>query len=183
MVASTARYNLGVALAYRGRHDDAVTLLTMTMQEKNVSDWDLQRGHGGLGFTALSSGDAALAIEHLTEWHTLLRAMNFREPGYSRSHLDFVEALVATGRMTQAEEFLDELDDQVLTFRAAIGGGDRHDRTGPDPSVPGRHRLRRRHDPRRTRLLRDLAFPVRPGPYVLDCRPHCMAGAGSADGT
>jgi DNA-binding CsgD family transcriptional regulator len=115
MVASTARYNLGVALAYRGRHDDAVTLLTMTMQEKNASDWDLQRGLGGLGYTALSSGDAALAVEHLTEWHTLLRAMNFREPGYSRSHLDFVEALVATGRIAQAEEFIDELDDQVLT--------------------------------------------------------------------
>jgi hypothetical protein len=33
------------------------------MQEKNASDWDLQRGLGGLGYTALSSGDPALAVD------------------------------------------------------------------------------------------------------------------------
>ncbi len=115
MFASTARYNLGVALAYRGRHDDAVTLLTSTIEEETADDWDLQRGVGGLGYIALASGDPELAVEHLTEWHDLLRAMHFREPGYSRSHLDYVEALVATSRITRAEEFLDELDGQVRT--------------------------------------------------------------------
>jgi DNA-binding NarL/FixJ family response regulator len=115
MDASTGRYNLGLALAYRGRHDDAVTLLTRTIEDKTADDWALQRGLGGLGYTALASGDAALAVEYLSEWHELLRAMHFREPGYSRSHLDFVEALVATGRIARAQEFLDELDDQVRT--------------------------------------------------------------------
>ncbi len=115
MYESTAQYNLGVALAYLGQHDEAATLLTRTIGEKTADDWDLQRGLGGLGYIALASGDAALAVEHLTEWHELLRAMHFREPGYSRSHLDFVEALVATGRIGQAQEFLDELDDQVRT--------------------------------------------------------------------
>ncbi len=115
MYASTARYNLGVAHAYRGQHNSAVTLLTSTIEEKTADDWALQRGLGGLGYIALASGDPELAVRHLTEWHDLLRAMHFREPGYSRSHLDYVEALVATSRITRAEEFLDGLDGQVRT--------------------------------------------------------------------
>jgi len=112
--AVTARYNLGVALAYRGRLDEATRLLAGTIEVK-MTDWDRQRAWGALGFVALSSGDAALAVEHLEVWHALLQEMHFREPGYCRSHLDYVEALVATNRLDPAEAFLDELDDQVRT--------------------------------------------------------------------
>ena len=112
--AVTARYNLGIALAYRGRLDEATTLLAASIEVKRT-DWDRQRKAGALGFIALSSGDAALAVEHLEVWHGLLQEMHFREPGYSRSHLDYVEALVATNRLGPAEAFLDDLDDQVRT--------------------------------------------------------------------
>ena len=140
MGASTARYNLGVALAYRGRHDEASMLLTGTIEAKTTDDWDRQRGVGALGFVALARGDAALAVEHLTEWHALLRAMHFREPGYSRSHLDFVEALVATGRIEPGRGVSRRTRRPGPHFRAAVGGGDRDDRSGPDRRGPRRRR-------------------------------------------
>ncbi|HEY2794305.1 MAG TPA: AAA family ATPase [Micromonosporaceae bacterium] len=115
MDASTARYNLGMTMFYRGDHDDAATLITTTIEEENADDWNRQRGAGALGAIALARGDAEQAVAHLSEWHATLRDMRFREPGYSRFHLDFVEALVSTGRLSEAEKFLDELDDQVRT--------------------------------------------------------------------
>jgi DNA-binding CsgD family transcriptional regulator len=57
----------------------------------------------------LSEGDPATAIEHLDEWDSMLRAMHFREPGYSRSHLDRLCALVGVGRSDDASTFAAEL--------------------------------------------------------------------------
>ena len=43
----------------------------------------------------------------------MLRAMHFREPGYSRSHLDRLCALVGVGRIDDASTFAAELRTQA----------------------------------------------------------------------
>jgi DNA-binding CsgD family transcriptional regulator len=57
-------------------------------------------------------------VTHLDRWYAALTAMHFEEPGYSRSHLDYLCALVAVGRAVDAASFLD-----VLTVQARRSGG------------------------------------------------------------
>ena len=61
-----------------------------------ATNYERHRAHGALGFAALSGGDPATAVGHLDRWHAVLTAMHLREPGYSRWHLDYLAALVAT---------------------------------------------------------------------------------------
>ncbi len=115
-----ARYNLAYVFAYRGRLDEARSMLVELRDDPATDTWDRHRSHGALGFVALSAGDPSTAIEHLDEWDTMLRAMHFREPGYSRSHLDRLCALVGVGRIEDASTFAAELRTQAhATGRAS----------------------------------------------------------------
>lgn len=108
-----ARYNLGLAMAYQGQLDDAESVLLGVLDTASTSAWLVHRVHAVLGFVALSRNDAAGAVQHTDLWHGALIAMHFGEPGYSRSHLDHLCALVGVGRMADADAFCSELDQQA----------------------------------------------------------------------
>jgi DNA-binding CsgD family transcriptional regulator len=114
-LAGQARHNLGLVLAYEGRLDEAIEVLISPHHAALATDWERHRIHGALGFVALSQGDPASAVGHFDRWHAVLTAMHLREPGYSRWHLDYLAALVATGRLPDALTFLDHLDGQVAS--------------------------------------------------------------------
>jgi DNA-binding CsgD family transcriptional regulator len=113
-----ADYNVGLALAYQGLLDEADGIFTAMRDDPTVTPWLRHRAHGGLGFTALSRGAAGPAVNHLDQWYAMLTAMHFEEPGYSRSHLDYLYALVAVGRVSDAASVLD-----VLSAQASRSGG------------------------------------------------------------
>jgi DNA-binding CsgD family transcriptional regulator len=113
--AGQARHNLGLVMAYEGQLDEAAEVLASARDQPTATNWDRQRAHGALGFVALSRGDPVAAAAHLDRWHDLVTAMHLREPGYSRWHLDYLAALVATGRLADARAFLDHLDDLVAS--------------------------------------------------------------------
>ncbi|HWF40499.1 MAG TPA: AAA family ATPase, partial [Acidothermaceae bacterium] len=127
-----ARYNLGLAMAYQGQLDEASRMLLGVLEAESTNPWIVHRVHAVLGFVALSRNDATSAVEHTDAWHHALTEMHFGEPGYSRSHLDHVCALVEAGRTPDASAFCDELSEQatrsgrqsaaavVLTGRAMI---------------------------------------------------------------
>ena len=127
-----ARYNLGLAMAYQGQLDEASRVLLGVLEAEGTNPWIVHRVHAVLGFVALSRNDATSAAEHTDAWHQALTDMHFGEPGYSRSHLDHVCALVEAGRTADAATFCDELSEQatrsgresaaavVLTGRAMI---------------------------------------------------------------
>jgi DNA-binding NarL/FixJ family response regulator len=108
-----ARYNLGLAMACQGQLDDADRLLLGVLDTARTHAWLVHRVHAVLGFVALSRNDAVGAVQHTDLWHEALIEMHFGEPGYSRSHLDHLCALVGVGRMTDADAFCSELDQQA----------------------------------------------------------------------
>jgi DNA-binding CsgD family transcriptional regulator len=113
--AGQARHNLGLVMAYEGRLDEAVAVLAEARDQAAATNWDRLRACGALGFVALSRADPVAAAGHLDRWHAILTMMHLGEPGYSRFHLDYLEALVATGRLADAQAFLDQLDSQVAS--------------------------------------------------------------------
>jgi DNA-binding NarL/FixJ family response regulator len=106
-----ARYNLGLAMAYQGQLDDAERTLLDVPDTENT--WIGHRVHAVLGFVELSRNDAVAAVAHTDLWHDALVAMHFGEPGYSRSHLDHLCALIGVGRTADADAFCAELDAQA----------------------------------------------------------------------
>jgi DNA-binding NarL/FixJ family response regulator len=108
-----AAYNMGIVMAWRGRLDEAESLLSKTISGGAPTAWDQQRANGGLGLVKLIRADFGAAVGHLDRWHELLSEMHFGEPGYSRSYLDYLEALVGSGRLPDAHRFLAELQRQV----------------------------------------------------------------------
>jgi DNA-binding CsgD family transcriptional regulator len=110
---SQARNNVGLALAYQGQLEDAEQALAALRDEPGAERWARHRAHGALGFVALSRDDAQAAASHLDQWYAMLTAMHLGEPGYSRSHLDYLCALAGTGRIGDAEQVLDVLTGQA----------------------------------------------------------------------
>jgi DNA-binding CsgD family transcriptional regulator len=108
-----ARYNLGLALAYQGELGEAAAVLANVLDDPNSNGWMRHRAHATLGFVELSRGDPVASARHLDRWYEALTAMHFGEPGYSRSHLDYLCALVGSGRLADAEVFRSELEGQA----------------------------------------------------------------------
>jgi DNA-binding CsgD family transcriptional regulator len=113
-----AHYNVGLAMVYQGLPDEADGVLIALRDDPSTTGWLQHRAHGALGFAALSRGNAEAAVSHLDQWYAALTAMHFEEPGYSRSHLDYLCALAAVGRADDAARVLD-----VLTVQARRSGG------------------------------------------------------------
>jgi DNA-binding NarL/FixJ family response regulator len=114
-LAGQARFNLGTVMAHEGRLDEAEDVLVTARDGVTTTNWDRLRTSEALGFVALSRGDPVTAARHLDRWYAVLTAMHLGEPGYSRSYLDYLEALVATGRLDDALAFLDYLEGQVAS--------------------------------------------------------------------
>jgi hypothetical protein len=63
--------------------------------------------------------------------------MHLGEPGYSRSYLDYLEALVAAGRLAGELAFLGHLDSQVAASgRRSAGAAWRCQHHGFRPTAP-----------------------------------------------
>jgi DNA-binding CsgD family transcriptional regulator len=112
---ASAYFLTGLVAAYDGRTAHATDVLTgdLTRAQQQETLWDQQRLHGVLGFLAWSRGEEGSAVMHLDRWHALVDQIGLGEPGYARYHLDYTEVLVATGRLDDAERFLDGLADQA----------------------------------------------------------------------
>ena len=112
--AGQARYNVAYTLAHQGCLDEAEPVVQeLLAAARGEGSWEWQRAYGLLGFIAVSRGDLVLAAARLDQWDATLRRMQFGEPGYSRSHLDYVTALIGTGRVDDVRTFLARLDEQV----------------------------------------------------------------------
>jgi ATP/maltotriose-dependent transcriptional regulator MalT len=105
--------NLGQAMAYQGQLNEADRVLSGVLDDPAADAWIRHRVHAVLGFVALSRGDAAGAVRHTDRWHEALTEMRFGEPGYSRSHLDHLSALIGSGRTADADALCAELDGQA----------------------------------------------------------------------
>lgn len=112
---ASARFLVGLVACYDGRVTGARQALTDELQRAVVAGtlWDQQRLHGALGLLCWSVGDGAAAVEHLDRWDALVARIGLGEPGYSRYHLDYVEALISAHRHSDAAEFLDRLAGQA----------------------------------------------------------------------
>jgi DNA-binding NarL/FixJ family response regulator len=108
-----AHCNLGQAMAYQGQLDEAGRVLSGMLDDPAVDSWVRHRVHATLGFVALSRDDAVGAVRHTDRWYEALTEMHFGEPGYSRSHLDHLCALIGSGRTADAGALCAELDGQA----------------------------------------------------------------------
>jgi len=106
-----ARFNLAVIAAHRGEVDVARPLAQALYDEgrSGAVPWTERNGAALLGFLAMSDGDALLAAHHFGRYDELGEQLHLYEPGYARFHGDYVEALVATGRIEHAAEVVDRL--------------------------------------------------------------------------
>jgi DNA-binding CsgD family transcriptional regulator len=123
-----ARYSRASVLAHEGALDEAEEILVAVRDAPRAACWERIRACGFLGFIALSRDDPVTAAAHLDEWDGLLRGIGFDEPGYSRSQLDYVVALVGCGRTDDASTFLDRLAVQAArsgraSASAVVGTG------------------------------------------------------------
>jgi DNA-binding CsgD family transcriptional regulator len=102
-----AHNNLAVIDIYRGDVAGAAVRAEQIRQAgiDEHDDWTERNGLGLLGLIALTEGDAERAVQLLGRWHELAERMALREPGYCRMQADYVEALVATGRLDEAAAF------------------------------------------------------------------------------
>jgi DNA-binding CsgD family transcriptional regulator len=112
-MGTQARCNLGQAMAYQGRLEEADQVLLGILDNPATNAWVRHRVHAILGFVALSRNDTVGAAVHTGIWHDALTEMHFAEPGYSRSHLDHLCALIGSGRIADADTFCTELDAQA----------------------------------------------------------------------
>ena len=123
-----------------------------------------------LGLLELSLERDAAAVEVLAPLVAFAREQEMREPGLTRFVPDLVEALVALGRLDEAEDHLDVVRGQRGATESAVGPGlrcalqrlsrgcSRGSRRSPD-AVRGR-----------TRLPRGGAHPVRSCPHAAGTR-------------
>jgi len=102
-----ATNNLSLINLYRGDVDDAAALAQELIETARATGdlWTERNGLGQLGLVSLANGDAEAAVRLLSRWHDLGEEMGLREPGYCRLRADYVEALVATGRIDVADDY------------------------------------------------------------------------------
>ncbi len=109
--ADGARFLCALVATVDGRADgiEATMAADLVAATAAGAAWDTQRLHGVLGMLAWSRGDTVVALGHFDAWCAVLVRIGLREPGYTRYHLDYAEALVSGGRLADARTFLDDL--------------------------------------------------------------------------
>lgn len=103
--ALQARNNLAQIDIHRGEVA-AAAVLAEDIRRAGRDDgdvWTERNGLGLLGLIAMAEGDAERAVTMFQRWHDLAEQMALRDPGYRRMEGDLVEALVATGRLADAQ--------------------------------------------------------------------------------
>ena len=71
---------------------------------------------GVVGFLELSLGNAREALRHLRQAAEIEEAGGFADPGVTRFHGDYVEALISAGETARAEELLEWLEERGATL-------------------------------------------------------------------
>ena len=71
---------------------------------------------GALGFLELSLENARGAVRHLGRAAEIEEASGFRDPGVTRFHGDYIEALISAGELARAGELLDRLEERGATL-------------------------------------------------------------------
>jgi DNA-binding CsgD family transcriptional regulator len=112
-LSSMAHFAVGLVEAHRGRSDAArlEALEGLRLAEEADEILPLIPNLSVLGFLELSSGNPSEAHRHLSRAVELKEAMGVREPAYFRIVPDEVEALVALGRLDEAEALLAPFED------------------------------------------------------------------------
>ncbi len=127
--AEQARNNVAQVKLFRGDTTEAARIAEELAQRgREAMDlWTERNALGLLGLVSLAEGDAARAVPLLQRWHELAERMHLREPGYCRLRADLVEALVATGRLDEADRMvaLMRTDAERLARRTLVAGAAR----------------------------------------------------------
>ena len=101
----------------RGRADVARELGEVNLRTaERYEDANVLRLGWALGHVALVSGDPAAAAEKLGGLPEALRAFGVAEPGWHPMLPDVVEALVAVGRLDEADDVLQQLEQQAAAL-------------------------------------------------------------------
>jgi DNA-binding CsgD family transcriptional regulator len=96
---------------YRGEYDEALAAAEADVETGLATSNPLLelRGRSMRGFCALVRGDAALAATELDRYRALFAVNNAGEPALRQVAGDHLEALVAVGRLDDAQAALDDL--------------------------------------------------------------------------
>ncbi|MDQ1751557.1 MAG: hypothetical protein QOE71_2613 [Pseudonocardiales bacterium] len=113
-------YPLALAAARAGDGDRARELAheSLSIVERTGDGRHQMRALAVLGFIDLSTGDIESAITHLDRVDTLQRELGYRHPGVIRAAADHIEALIAIGELTRAEQRLAVLHSQAEESRS-----------------------------------------------------------------
>lgn len=104
-----AQHNRGWVALHAGRVDEAADVVA-SLPEVLQSDTYAQRAYRALaGALAVVRGDAEAAAGHLDSWWQASQELG-DDPGVSRGHGDYAEALVAVERYDDCRAFLDIAD-------------------------------------------------------------------------
>lgn len=124
-----ARFNLAFVNVLRGNLATARPLAEEVLAAgvSSGSAWTERTGLGLLAQCALVEGDAATAADLLDRWRRITTAMGVSEPGYCRLHAEHVEALVACGRLDEADEHASDMRARAasLARRTAMASAER----------------------------------------------------------
>src|SRR5215211_4322064 len=71
---------------------------------------------GALGFLELSLENAREAVPHLGRAAEIEEGSGFRDPGVTRFHGDYIEALISAGELARAGELLERLEERGATL-------------------------------------------------------------------
>ena len=106
-----ARFNVASVSVMRGDVASAHDLANEILEtgRRDGDRWNERMGLSLLAQCALAEGDATTAADLLDRWHRISESMGLTEPGYCRLQPDHVEALVACGRLTDADRLAAEM--------------------------------------------------------------------------
>jgi DNA-binding NarL/FixJ family response regulator len=112
---------LALVLAHLGRVDEAVERAEEAMVlARETGDMTIrQRSEAVLGFVALSRGDAAQAVEWLSPARAELQRLGIGELSISQVVQNEIEALVALGRLDEADETIALVEEKGATSNRA----------------------------------------------------------------
>lgn len=107
-----ALYNVALVAAHRGRFEEAERVLDEADELVTRLDdtWFRMTIRATQAFLAFSRGDAAATVALHQDAHALADQASLGEPGYRRNIGDVAEALVAIGRIDDAERIIDALE-------------------------------------------------------------------------
>ncbi len=105
-----ARHNQAAVELYAGRVDAAAAAVAELPGVLQADVFAQRAYRAAAGAVALAQGDASAAAAHLDVWWTCAQERG-DDPGVSRGHSDYAEALVAVGRYDDCAVFLDQAEE------------------------------------------------------------------------